>query len=247
MMNNEKMYINFAPGQNRAELIVREGQAPKVLEVKPPVKTDISGVIGTVLEYLVKRVSTGQFKQERSHIIVNRDMVSIKLIINEDDEYNRGEITGKLEIHPKFKEFGINTNKAWTPTELGMFFKMNRSFFANKSENMTLVSSLMNFTAEVNNKIERSIKENGNRTDNFAQIVNSNLPESFNIVIPIFKGTDAEIIEVETMAKIDGREVAFVLLSPGANVILEDLRNKVIDEQLEAIKKVAPEIAIIEE
>ena len=44
----------------------------------------------------------------------------------------------------------------------------------------------------------------------------------------------------------NGREVAFVLLSPGAQVTLEDLRDKVIDEQLEQIREIAPEIAIIE-
>ena len=44
----------------------------------------------------------------------------------------------------------------------------------------------------------------------------------------------------------NGREVSFVLLSPGAQATLEDLRDKVIDEQLEQVKEIAPEIAIIE-
>ena len=52
--------------------------------------------------------------------------------------------------------------------------------------------------------------------------------------------------KVEAFAQVNGREVAFVLLSPGAQVTLEDLRDKVIDEQLEQIKEIAPEIAIIE-
>ena len=61
-----------------------------------------------------------------------------------------------------------------------------------------------------------------------------------------FKGGKPESLEVETFAKIDGREVAFVLLSPGAQATIEELRDKAIDEQLEAIKQIAPEIAIIE-
>lgn len=103
-----------------------------------------------------------------------------------------------------------------------------------------------NFTATVNNAIERSIKENGDRTDNFAQVVNSNLPESFTLSIPVFKGGDKENLEVETFAKIDGRNVAFVLMSPGAEETLETLRDAAIDKELEAIKEIAPEIAIIE-
>lgn len=168
------------------------------------------------------------------------------MIINEADEYKRGEIVGKLGYNPKFVEFGINGGKVWTPTELGMFIKMNRAFFADRAENMKLVSCLMNFTADVNNKIDRAVKENGSRTDNFAQVVNSNLPESFTIQMPIFKGMQPETIEVETFAQVNGREVAFVLLSPGAQATLEDLRDKVIDEQLKQIREIAPEIAIIE-
>ena len=245
-MQNEKLQINFAPGMAKAELVLREGVAPKELDPKAPVKTQLNGVIGAVVEYLTKRINTGQFAQKDCHILVNRENIEITLIINEADEYKRGEIVGKLGYNPKFVEFGINGGKVWTPTELGMFIKMNRAFFADRSENMKLVSCLMNFTADVNNKIDRAVKENGNRTDNFAQVVNSNLPESFTIQMPIFKGMQAETIEVETFAQVNGREVAFVLLSPGAQATLEDLRDKVIDEQLKQIREIAPEIAIIE-
>lgn len=130
--------------------------------------------------------------------------------------------------------------------ELGMFFKMNRAFFADRKTNMDLVTALMNFTANVNHTIERSIKENGNRTDNFAQVVNSNLPEAFELNIPIFKGMPAERLEVETFAKVDGRDVALVLLSPGSRETLEDLRDRVIDDQLSRIREIAPKIAIFE-
>ncbi len=245
-MQNEKLQINFAPGMAKAELVLREGVAPKELDPKAPVKTKLNGVISAVVEYLTKRINTGQFAQKDCHILVNRENIEITLIINEADEYKRGEIVGKLGYNPKFVEFGINGGKVWTPTELGMFIKMNRAFFADRSENMKLVSCLMNFTADVNNKIDRAVKENGNRTDNFAQVVNSNLPESFTIQMPIFKGMQPETIEVETFAQVNGREVAFVLLSPGAQATLEDLRDKVIDEQLKQIREIAPEIAIIE-
>lgn len=245
-MQNEKLQINFAPGMAKAELVLREGVAPKQLDPKAPVKTLLNGVIGAVVEYLTKRINTGQFAQKDCHILVNRENIEITLIINEADEYKRGEIVGKLGYNPKFVEFGINGGKVWTPTELGMFIKMNRAFFADRAENMKLVSCLMNFTADVNNKIDRAVKENGNRTDNFAQVVNSNLPESFTIQMPIFKGMQPETIEVETFAQVNGREVAFVLLSPGAQAMLEDLRDKVIDEQLKQIREIAPEIAIIE-
>lgn len=245
-MQNEKLQINFAPGMTTAEVILREGAAVKQLEPKAPVKTNLKGVIGCVVEYLTKRINADQFAQKDCHILVNRENVEITLITNEADEYKRGQVVGKLSYNPKFVEFGINTGKSWTPTDLGLFIKMNRAFFADRQTNMSLVSTLMNFTATVSNKIDRAIAENGNRTDNFAQVVNSNLPSSFTVQMPIFKGMPAETIEVETFAQINGREVAFVLLSPGAQATLEDLRDKVIDDEIAKIKEIAPEIAIIE-
>ncbi|MDR0712125.1 MAG: hypothetical protein LBF67_07265, partial [Prevotellaceae bacterium] len=195
--------LQLVLGENaKEEVIIREGEAVKELEPKAPVKTSLSGVIGVPLEYLRKRVSTGQFTQQRAHLLVNREEISLTLIINEDDDYLRGQVRGKLDLHPKFIAFGVNTGKHWTPVELGMFFKMNRAFFTDRAVNMKLVSDLMNFTANISSKVEVSVRETGNRTNSFAQVVNSNLPPSFTLSIPIFKGKDAELLEVETFATV---------------------------------------------
>lgn len=247
-MKNEKLELNFAEGISKAEIVIREVEKVNELDVKAPLKLNIKGVISSVAEFLSKRKDQeDQINEKRCHILVNREKISIELIYNENDEYQTGSIKGTLEEHPKYKEFGINSGKVWTPTELGMFFKMNRSFFPDKSENMKLVSELMNFTAKVNNSIEKSARENGDRTDHFAQTVNSNLPASFTLTIPIFKGTQAESLEVETFAQVNGREIAFVLLSPAANQTMEDIRDKVIDEQLQKISDNCPNIAVIEQ
>jgi hypothetical protein len=242
----KKFAINFPAGTNTAEVVIREGEAVRQLEPKAPLRTKLSGVIGVPVEYLTKRVATGQFTQERSYLIVNREEIRLSLVINEDDEYLRGQVDGKLELHPKFIEFGINSGESWSPAELGMFFKMNRAFFPDKGINMNLVTTLMNFTATVNNSIERSFKESGDKSDVFIQTVNSNLPDKFTLKVPIFKGMRAEMLEVETFAKIDGRSVSFTLLSPGATQTTEDIRDEVINYQLEQIREIAPNIAIIE-
>lgn len=44
-MQNEKFQVNLAPNMAKAELVIREGAAPKELEPKAPVKTDLSGVV----------------------------------------------------------------------------------------------------------------------------------------------------------------------------------------------------------
>jgi hypothetical protein len=247
-MNPEgkKIQIVLNEGVQKAEVVLREGEAVKELELKPPIKTGLAGVIGAPFEYLKKRINEGQFAINRSHLIVDRERISLSLVFNEDDAYLRGQVDGKLEMHPSFVKFGVNTSKVWAPAELGLFFKMNRAFFPDRKSNMELVATLMTFSATVNTKLDRYVKENGDRSDNFVQIVNSNLPSSFTLIIPVFKGMPAEKLEVETFANISGREVAFTLVSPGANQLLEDIRNKVVDEQLALFIELAPQLAIIE-
>lgn len=242
-MNNEKMQINLPNGCN--EVVIREGDAPALLPIKAPIAIAISGTIESPFEFIGKRI--GEFDHKRAHIIVNREKVTITLTIHEDDPYLHGTIKGSLQFHPKFLDFGINTGKSWQPEKLGLFIKMNRAFFIDKATNMQLVTTFLNFKAAVNAQVERDVKMNGSRTDNYGQVVNSNMPESFTLVIPIFKGKPAEKLEIETFANIDGRDVEIVLLSPGAEYTLETIRDAVIDEQLDKIREIAPDIVIIEE
>ena len=242
-MNNEKMYLNIAPGCN--EVVIREGKAPAQLEPKAPIRIDLAGTIGAPVAFLTKRIT--DVDQHKCHVIVNREKVSITLVINEDDEYSHGKVVGKLTFHPKFEEFGINTGKAWIPEELGMFFKMNRAFFTDVKTNMELVSTFLSFKCNVNQEFDRETKMNGSYKSNFTQVVNSNMPDGFKLQIPIFRGMPAETMDVETFARVDGRDITIVLLSPGAECTLESIRDKVIDEQLDTIKEIAPEIVIIEE
>jgi|ERR1035437_284816 hypothetical protein len=246
-MKNENMLITLAPGQEKAEIIFREVTKVNELDIKAPVKLNINGTLNSVVEFLKHRNDQKeQINQKRCHILIDREEISIELIFNENDEYNKGTIKGIMLLNPKFEEFGINTGKVWTPTGLGLFFKMNRAFFISKEENMKLVNELMNFTATVNNSIEKSAKENGDRTDKFAQTVNSNLPGAFNLKIPIYKGLQAETLEVETFAQVNGREISFTLISPAANQTMEELRDKSIDNEIAEIRDITPDIAIIE-
>lgn len=248
MEEDKKVVVNLAEGTTQAEIIVREGAAEAVLDPKPPVKVNISGVITAPVEFLTKRVSeTDQVNPKRCHVIVNREKLTITLITAENDEYNTGRVVGSLGLHPKYEEFGINQQKGWVPEALGQFLKMNRSFFPNREENMKLVSDLKNFSATVNSTMERSSKENGSMKMSYGQAVNSNLPEAFALNLPIFKGVAPTTIQVEVYATIDGSDVYLQLFSPAANQLIEEMRDKVINEQVDAIRKLSPEIAIIEQ
>ena len=225
------------------EVILREGQAAMQLDPKEPLKVSISGTIDAPFRWLEKRVEL--IDQKKANIIVNRDKMAMSLSINETD-YFQSKISGVLQESKEMVEFGINTDKKWEPIKLSQFFKMHRAFFKDKSENMMLVSILKNFKAKVNQDIERSKEENGSKVDNYSQVVDSNLPKSFKLNVPLFKGFACEEIEVEIYADVDGRDVSLSLVSAGANETIEEYKNKVIDEQLKHISLIAPDIVIIE-
>lgn len=225
------------------EVVLREGEAPVALDPKEPERVVINGTIDAPFRWLEKRVEL--INQKETNIIVNRDKMGLALTIDETSYYQT-EINGILQPSKEMLEFGINTDKNWEPIKLSQFLKMHRAFFTDKSQNMMLVSTLKSFKAKVNQDIERSKEENGSKVDNYSQVVDSNLPKSFKLNIPLFKGFANEEIEVEIYADVDGRDVSLSLVSAGANEAIEEYKNKVIDEQLDAIRQIAPDIVIVE-
>lgn len=244
-LESQKIEVNLPEGQNTLTLL--QGEAPKQLDVKEPIKTDIKGTIYAPLNWLDKRAK--DIDQHKAHIIVNRDKLEILLVFNEDDPYKQGKVDGKVEFSEIFKKLHINDfSKGWLPETLGQFLKLNRSYFTDRSENMKIVSALKSFDISANQQTARSMNENGDRSAKFQQKVGkSNIPESFKLKIPIFSGGDYEEIIVETFVKMDGADVLIFLQSAGANDIVETAKANVIDYVISKVREVAPDIAIIEQ
>lgn len=250
-MEPEKLNI-VVPESGKAEVIIREGSAPEQLREMAPIQIDIKGTIGAPHQFLSQRMAFLNKENElnfmaNSHILVNREKMSITLIINESDHYKRGKIVGEIKTHSVFEKFGINSDKDWEPNKLGQFCKMNRAFFESLEANMMLVSVLKNFNAKIDSMVEKQSEQSGGFKDNYSAVVTSNLPMGFNLSMPLFVGGKKEFFEVEFDATVNGRAVFLNLISPGANATLELVRDTAIDEQLNLIRDVAPGIVIIEQ
>lgn len=123
--------------------------------------------------------------------------------------------------------------------------KMNRSYFENRQYAMELVTLLRQFKAKIDKQVEADVNPNkGDRRVLIAQKVDSNLPPAFNIIVPIFKGTEKMEIECETYFNPD--DLTCTLVSAGANDSIEDMKDSCVGEVLEQIKEIAPDVAIIE-
>lgn len=246
-MNTEKLNINFAEGEAVKELIIREtNHVNEPLPILEPEKVNITGTITAPFAFLEKRWNDPQMDHSRTHLLVNRDNLNIKLVANETDKRNGMTIIGQIELSRQFKAFGVNMDVQFAPEDLANFFRINRTYFKERSENMTLVSQLKSFRAKIETEVEREKKDNGSVTDVYKKVVNSNLPESFKVCIPIYKGAAPEEIEIEVIATVNGRDVALELISPDAASIVEEVRDRLIDEQIKKFTEFAPEIPVLE-
>jgi hypothetical protein len=245
--NNNKINLTIEnyTGEKPIVIVYREGVAGKVLDEKAPVSTDVAGVLSTPLDWLRKRVDT--IEQKKAKILVEREKYTITLIVNESDPYNKATISGTAELSEVFKKFGINDpNAGWAPAKLGQFIRLNRAAFEDKEQCMKLVSALKNFKANAQSQIEKQHDPSGSRAEVYRQTVESNLPKSFTVKIPIFKEPEKTTFDVEFDHYLTDGEVFLQLVSPGAKEISDEWRDTAIDRVLNEIRGIAPDIAILE-
>jgi hypothetical protein len=240
-MKADQITINGLSGN---ELIWREGKAPDVYVPKPLV---INGNIDTVTRYLEKQkailtVVAGVFL---ANVLIDRsdEKMSISLFVDPKGQ-SPDTITGKLEFHEDFERFGINSGKEYSTTALAELFKMNRSCFKDRQVAMSLVKDLRSFKAKVDKEVEKMTDDRANYNIKLSQAVESNLPESFYLNVPVFKGQEKRTFMIEI--NINPDSLACSLISPEANDYIADEKNKIIDEQIAKIKEITPELVIIE-
>lgn len=234
--NCNPIQFNVKEGTETIEIL--QGKAQERLS---PKTIHISGLITAPFDYLEKRINC--IEQEKCNLIVNESDGYITLNIDEKNPYT-DSITGRLKLNPDFKSFGINDGTQRDTFKLADFIRMNRFFFSDKVVAMKLISDLKNFKAKVNNKIEQSDNNRGNVRLLKDQVVQSNIPESFDITIPIFSGHDTQSFTVEI--NIDSQDFNCTLISPDAKDIIRDAKSRILFEQVDKIKQIAPKLAILQ-
>lgn len=250
MEKDSKVLINFhgEVPTSPVEVILREGEAPKALDQLPimqPEKINLSGVIDLPYKWLEKRIDT--IDQKKANIVVDREKMKVSLTINEEDFYKKNTLSGSVQFSEVYEKFGINNETiGWDPNKLGQFLRLNRGLFQDKETCMKMVSNLKNFTAKANTEIQKHRDPSGSTADVYRSQVESNLPKSFTVELQIFKGTEKQLIEVEFDHYVMDGKVYLQLVSPGANEITQAYRDTCIDNVLNDIKEIAPEITILE-
>ena len=103
----------------------------------------------------------------------------------------------------------------------------------------------MSFRARVEKEIEKSDDRRGNTRDLKAQAVQSNLPESVTLKLPLFSG-EATSVLVAVEIDVNPDDLTLALVSPEAENMMGSSADYLIDQQLTQIIGLAPGIAILE-
>lgn len=221
------------------DMVIRFGDA---LPLKEPKYVSINGTIDAPARWVEKRKD--DIVSADAHILVDRDHMTITLNTDENNFYS-DQIVGTLTLSTEMQEFGINTGEYMSCFDMADRIKQLRTYFETQQDAMKLVSELRNFKAKVDKELELSDDKRGNQKILRAQTVESNLPKSFNVNMPIFKGTEKRTFEVEV--EINPNDLSCTLVSPDAHDIVVQERDSQMDAVLGRIAEAAPNIVIIEQ
>lgn len=265
------VHIDHYTGENPIVIVTREDsprEYVKPLEYKAPESIKLVGTIEAPLEFLQKRLE--KINIHNAHIEVCREDSTITLVVNEsnfqpsissvDLETSIGEssvflgctlpksfVTGCISFSKEFTDLGINADKQWNPVKLAQYFRLNRHLFDDKQANMAIVSQLKNIKATISGKYQKAKETHGSisQTEFYELNIQHELPGSFILNIPIFKGGEKAKYAVEIDAEYIDGNILVSLVSPAMNEVKETTRDAIIDNVVKQITDIAPDIVVI--
>jgi len=220
-MDNIKLTVT--PQTN--ELIIREGSA---LPLKWPDNLKITGTIDAPAIFY--RGKGENYDWTRGHVEVTKDTITLLWGHHEND--GKLVVVGKLEQDPDLVKFGINSSRTFHQKELANMLKMNRIYFADRDENMGIVSSLEKLRVRVTQEIENGNDFKGNKKHLFEQNVQHEIRLQFTLVVPLYKGQEKKSFLVDVNFDITDGNTVFWLESVDLKELIETERIRIIDSQI---------------
>lgn len=223
----------------------------KGLDEKPMGNIAISGTIESVSTFLSKRIRKEDVENGinevfpgHAHILINREDMQIRLIFNEVSELGSDSVTGQLTFTKQFKDWGINAGTEWSHDKFAEFCKMNRSSFYDPQDAMKLFSELKNIRIKTDTAFLNKNDNRGNIKSLVAQdVIDSNIPHTFVLGLPIFKGQPKRRFEVEVY--VSPSTFTVTLVSPEINDYIIQHRDEIIDAEIDKIEAISSDIPII--
>lgn len=223
---------------NGNEIIIREGQAlPQVA----PKKIVINGDIKTVSSFVNKRTKPADgenmglqvINPDRAIVEVDIEKKTITLSLDPEDA-NGTMIISKLEPNPDLTQFGINKIVQFSQKELVKLLKFSRLYFEDFGKHGELLRAYQAFTAKTYTDLAGEQDNRGNKNFAFNKKVETGLPTSFIMNVPVFKGQEKKRFMVEICLDVTDAAASFWFESVELEEIIDLESGKIIDEQLES-------------
>lgn len=234
-MEIETQAINISAAPGISELIIRHGDAAPVIT---PEQYRFDGNIEAPFTYLTGRNSaTGDehFNPKKSVLQINRKNGNIKLLQNPNDPI-ADVIVGTTEIAPELDGWKFNTDYRWRASDLAEFLRRNRRYFPDASKLAELIAELRSMKVTTNGDIQTADDKRGNKKSLFEQSVQSNIPVSFDVDLPIIAGQKPTRVKVEVFIEVTGQSVSLMLDSIDVAELIVTERDRLLNEQITKFK-----------
>lgn len=216
------------------KIIILHGNAPKEIL---PVNVKIDGDIKTFAAFITSRKVNGFSTQfvdpTKAIVIVDKNDLTITLEVDPENVYG-AKVVSTLELADELTEFYINKDKIFTKDALVKLLKFNRLFFPDKEAHGKLIEQLRKSNSTVNIAAGDSSDERGNKEREFKKTVETNIPASFMLNIPIFKGFSPVPFSVEICLDVENGNLKIWLESVELAEKIQVLTDEIFAEQLKA-------------
>jgi hypothetical protein len=236
--------INITPTGSEIEYRTGELSAPytpKVIEYKGNIEAPFSFFSARVREDAIF-TSNDALSLSECILIVNHKNNTILLICGENQQ-NKVTVLGELKLNAEIEEIGINKPSVRRKvSDLRDWIKYNRKFLHPDCSFQETLQSLQKVNTAFT--IKKSEEKNGSGNEYIAkQVIVDDLPK-FDIIfnVRLFEGLPKVKIPVEVEAEVVNGELMFLFFSPEISTMIEDLSEKLLNEQVAAFDS---QIAII--
>jgi hypothetical protein len=226
-MNNEIIAKELIKN-GAATVTILTGAAPKQENLS---NIEIKGDIHSVNAYLSKR---GQvYNPLNCYVKVDKFNGKMTAIIGENQPFGQTVVIGEIKKGKIFSDLGINAETSYSTEGLSKKLRMMRSIFVDKDQHANIVAKLRNLVAQINREIEKQDDLKGNRSNVFRQKVESNIPDSLAIQLPIIEGNEPVKIEVNVILEVgDSGQVVCKLESVDAQELYDETVTKMIETEV---------------
>lgn len=239
-----KVDVTVLPDGEKTNVVIRHGEA---LPLREPKAIAISGDITTVRKFIEKRLPAFSEQEpanntqlqtvftNRSIVVVDKEAMTIELLLDPESPYG-GKVLGSLLLTEDIKNFGINTNKVYSREDVVKLLRFNKRFFSSSEVYAELMKAFSAFTGNVRVKSTESSDNRANRDIALKVISESNIPTTFVLSIPVFKGVPALSFVTEICYDYSDSSFIFWFESPELKEQIEAQKEQIFINELEACK-----------